>query len=273
MSVLVLGASGLLGHEIFFYLKNSGVDVDGTHYSHPTIGLRQVDGTNLQQIQDLLYKVNPDVLINAIGNPDPDWCTLNKKRAFSINSLIPSNIAKVPYTKKLIYISTDYVFDGNNNPYEEGDNPCPLNYYGLTKYIGELYSEINYKSIILRLPLIYSRTDIQQMVRGIKEGTLETDYELIKHPTYIGDVAKSIKVLIEKDVTGIYHLGNREGVTRYEWATKIADFFNLSKSGIKKVSPSYIAERPSNVELSMNRSEKLGLRCRKIEEVLEDYDV
>lgn len=278
MKVLVLGASGKLGRKILSHLRDSGFDVAGTYYSNLAISyidqkanLEQTDATNIGRLYRLFNRTRPDIIIDAIGNPDPDWCEVNKDAALDVNTFTARNIATVCYPKKLVFISTDYVFDGLNNPYKEEDEPRPVNHYGLTKYLGELYvRRLSHEFLILRLPLLYDRKYILEMTERIKEGIINTDHVLIKHPTWVGDVAKAIEALIEKDVCGIYHMGNKGNATRYEWALKVADFFHLGKNKVAAGGRSYLAKRPLNVELDTSKIKGLGISCKKVDEVMKE---
>lgn len=276
MKVLVLGASGKLGHKILSHLRDFGFDVVGTYYSNLAISyvdqkahLEQTDATNIGRLYRLFNRTKPDVVINTIGNPDPDWCESNKSEALDINSFTARNIAIVCYPKKLVYISTDYVFDGRNNPYKEEGVPNPVNHYGLTKYFAELYvKHFGHGFIILRLPLLYDKMYLLEMAEKIKVGTVTADRSLIKHPTWVGDVAQAIKILIEKDVCGVYHLGNNEGITKHKWTLKVARFFGLSERNVVGANPSYIARRPMNVELDTSKIGSLGVSCKTIDKVM-----
>jgi len=276
MKVLVLGASGKLGHEISSYLKDSGFDVAGTYYSNLAMSyinqkarLEQTDATNIGRLYRLFNRTKPDIIIDAIGNPDPDWCEANKDEALDINTFTTRNIATVCYPKKMVFISTDYVFDGLNNPYKETSAPHPVTHYGLTKYFAELYvNRLSHRFIILRLPLLYDKTQPLKIAEKIKTETVPADHTLIKHPTWIGGVARAVKTLIEKDACGVYHFGNNEGITRYEWVLKVARFFNLTENNIAKANPSYVASRPLNVELDTHKIGNLGADCETIDKVM-----
>lgn len=267
-NITVLGANGMLGSGVFSLLKNSGFDVVGTYCSNPSGGYFKLDAMEIGGIQRFLSKVNPDVVIDAIGNPDPDWCEANKDMALDVNALTARNIAAV-CPKKLVFISTDYVFDGSGNPYKEEDEPSPVNHYGMMKHLGELYvKRFSHKFLILRLPLLYDKKYILNMAERIRGETLIADRVLVKHPTWVGDVAKAIKTLIEKDACGVYHLGNKEGITRYEWALNIARFFGHPESNVVGANLPYLARRPLNVELDTDKIGSLGVDCGTIDKVL-----
>ncbi len=186
--------------------------------------------------------------------------------------------------KKLIYISTDFVFDGEHAPkggYKEEDTPNPLSWYARTKYEGELRvvgSKTPY--IIVRIAYPYrSNFERNDFVRAMKSRLASnlpiagiTDH--IFNPTFIDDIANGLNKLMGENVTGIFHMTGAQSLSPNECAILIAEKFDLDKGLISKTTrEEYFkgkAPRPFNVSMNNDKIEKLGIRMRGFTEGLEE---
>jgi dTDP-4-dehydrorhamnose reductase len=164
---------------------------------------------------------------------------------------------------KLIYVSTDYVFDGGKGSYSEEDETDPVNYYGLTKLKGEeSVKELCDGYAVARPCAVYGWHDrklnfttwvIDSLRKGRHIPVVEDHYD---SPTFADELAEIIKMMIRK-ATGVYHTAGGERVNRYEFALRIAETFDLNRSlvspvGMKEVK-SWIAQRPRDSSLCMDK--------------------
>lgn len=242
MKVLVIGAGGQLGSEVVRVLQSEHEVISATR--------NEADITNLPQLLLLVERISPQVIVNAAAYTDVDGCEGNREKAFLVNALGARNVAVAAREvgAKLVHISTDYVFDGcKGTPYLEYDPPNPLNVYGLSKLLGEqMVREQNPRSFILRVAWLYGSRG-KNFVKTILRLAQEREEIRVVNdqrgtPTFVGDVAHEIKVLIETDCYGLYHCTSQGSCTRYEFAREI-----LRLAGIPaRVVPVTSAEFPTS---------------------------
>jgi len=204
MRILVLGSSGQLGSELCSVLDDHEV-VPATH--------SEIDIAQLDLLLKAAMRIRPDVIINAAAYTDVDGCEVERERAFLVNAAGARNaaIAARKAGAVLVHISTDYVFDGmKEEPYVEYDATNPLSVYGVSKLLGErMAMEQNPSSFILRVAWLYSPMR-KNFVRTMLSLARERDEVRVVNdqrgaPTYAGDVARQIRLLIETECYGLYH--------------------------------------------------------------------
>lgn len=221
MRVLVIGAAGQLGAEVCDELGNSHEVVPATR--------QEVDIINLPKVLALARHVKPDAIVNTAAYTDVDGCESNQEKAFLVNAVGARNVAIAAreVEAKLVHISTDYVFDGKKNePYVEWDPPNPINVYGWSKLMGEqMVREQNPRYFILRVAWLYSarrRNFVKTMLKLAHEREeIRVVNDQHGTPTFAGDVARQIKLLIETDCYGLYHCTSQGSCTRFEFALEI----------------------------------------------------
>jgi len=185
--------------------------------------------------------------------------------------------------KKLIYVSTDFVFDGKKEkPYSEEDTPSPINWYGQTKYEGEKAVEKSGADyVILRIAYPYRakfaiRKDFARSIKERLENNqpVKTVANHIFCPTFIDDLAGVIDKAIENDLSGIYHAVGASSISPLDACNLIADVFDLNRSLISKTTREEFfkdrAFRPFNLSLSNGKIEKLGVIMRPFKEGLSE---
>jgi len=161
MKVLVTGGSGLLGGKLRDILLENNYDVYTTYYpAYPTDTEKQylLDITQKNDVDSVIKKITPDVIVHTAALTNVDECEIHKDLADNINIQGTKNIAEVVKTigSKLIYVSTDYVFDGKKGLYTEEDHVHPINHYGVTKLKGEdVVRSIVDDCVIVRTSVIY----------------------------------------------------------------------------------------------------------------------
>jgi len=267
--VLITGASGLLGNRIVKLTKED-YEVTPIHNTKSlSLNSLKLDITNQNKIFSLFYELEPNVVIHTASETNVDKCETEKEHAWKTNVEGTRNIAEAcqKVGTKIVYISTDYVFDGEKGFYNEEDKPNPVNYYGLTKLEGEkqvIEHCENY--IILRTSVLYGWHPWKQnfatwVINQLKQGKeIKVVDDHYNTPTLADNLAEIAIEVAEKDLRGLYHASGRERISRYEFAKQIARAFNLSADLVKPVKMSqlidWIAKRPRDSSLNTSKIQK-----------------
>lgn len=256
MKVLVTGVAGQLGHDVMNELHKRGYEGVGSdiapQYSGADDGTAvtkmdyvQMDITNSEEVTETIKKINPDVVVHCAAWTAVDLAeeSENKDKVMAINVGGTENIARVckELDCKMVYISTDYVFDGyGTRPWEEDcKDYAPLNVYGESKLMGEKVVSLNLeKYFIVRIAWVFGvngNNFIKTMLKvGKKFDTLKVVNDQIGTPTYTYDLSRLLVDMIETDKYGYYHATNEGGyISWYDFACEI-----FKQAGYKtKVNP------------------------------------
>lgn len=234
MKVVVTGAKGQLGTDVVHLLADRGYEVYG-------YGREELDITNFDQVKQVIAEVRPDVVIHAAAYTKVDLAESEPEQAFLINAYGTRNVAVASEAvgAKLVYISTDYVFDGTaNEPYNEFAPTNPLSVYGKSKLAGEQFvRDLHSKFFIVRTSWVYGKHG-NNFVKTMLKLAQERDELMVVHdqvgcPTYTVDLANCILELIQTEKYGVYHVSNSGRCSWYEFAKAI-----FEEAGIKvKVNP------------------------------------
>ena len=273
MNILVTGASGLLGNKLTELLINKGYKVYSGYYKHKSkYGVPvKLDVSNENMVSKTIEKIKPNVIIHAAALTNVDKCETDKELAWNINVLGTKNIALSSEKHKafLIYISTDYVFQGDKGLYIEDDDPNPINYYGLTKLNGEEeVKNILSEYCIVRSSVIYGSTPASGktnfalwVIEKLKNNeTINVVIDQWNSPTLNTNLAEMIIEVIERRLTGIYHLAGATCINRYEFAKLIAKSFELDDTLINPINSSeinWIAKRPRDSSLNVEKANRI----------------
>ena len=198
-----------------------------------------------------------------------DACETQRELAWKVNVVGVENLVEVArrINSLLIHISTDYVFDGRNGPYKETDRVNPVNYYGKTKLAGEnVILAGGISAAILRTIVVYG-TGINVknnfalwVINSLRDGkNIQCVDDQIGNPTHVSDLAACVVRVIERECSGLYHIGGADAVSRNEFAVKAAEVFGLSPSLIQKVKSSELhqtAIRPMVTSLLTTKAEQ-----------------
>jgi len=262
--LLVTGASGLLGSKIVEIAKND-YTVIPLHKTKPLhSNSLKLDITSTAEVLNLFHKLKPYAVIHAASETNVDKCETQKEHAWKINVEGTRNVAAACKAgAKLIYISTDYVFDGKKGNYTEDDTPNPINYYAVTKLEGEKQVIQNCKNFaILRTSVLYGwhplkrnfATWVINELKQNKEITVVEDH--YNTPTLADNLAEMAIETIPKDLQGVYHACGSERIGRYEFARQIARAFDLNQNLIRPIKmeqlTAWIAKRPRDSSLNTN---------------------
>ncbi len=277
MKVLITGANGFLGHYLVPALLNSGYEVLATGKGACRLQVPDADGfdyaemdfTNFPSAREILFNYAPDIIVHAGAISKPDDCELDPTLAWKINTGATQHLLEVSAELGafFIYISTDFVFDGEKGMYAEEDLPAPVNYYGQTKWESEkMVQGYKYPWAIVRTVLVYGqplagRSNILSIVREkLEKGeTYLVVDDQVRTPTYVGDLAAGIVSVIQQKATGTWHLSGADVLTPYEMACKAADFLGLDRHLLKRVTAATFtqpAKRPSKTGFNITKARR-----------------
>jgi len=257
MKILLFGASGQLGLELSNILKEDLIKV---YNSNEIKDGYKLDLTNFSVVEDFILKKKPDIIINTAAITDVDKCETEKDIAYKVNAEVVKHIVRVARVIEayFIQISTDYIFDGQKGLYKEEDLPNPINYYGLTKLLGDAYALSYDDSLVIRTSGIFRNKGFPIYVyKTLKENKEVNAFKGYYSPISARKLAESIDEIIQYRKTGIINIAG-ERISRYELALKIKEKFNLDGI-IKEVDniKSWIAKRPFDSSLDISKAKKL----------------
>lgn len=286
--VLVIGSNGMLGQRVAeFYSSQTNVELMCSSSEEqsfvPELQYTQVDITKKNEVKELILGFVPDVVINTAAFTNVDKSETEREFAWKVNVNGVDNISLYCWTidAHLIHLSTDYIFDGKNGPYSENDKPNPVGYYGRTKLASEnsiIASGVEYTIVrtnVLYGPAKYSRPDfVKWVIASLKDGKeIRIVTDQINNPTYVDDLVNGIDKICGTRKEGVFHLGGKELLSRFDFTCRIAEYFKLDTNLIKPVLTKDLnqpALRPLNSGLINLKAEtELGYKPRSIEETLE----
>lgn len=265
--VLIIGASGFLGTELNKTFKlDSSYEVFGTYSKTTEHNLEFLAVTDLESINKIFLKIQPDIVIITAALTNVEYCETNIEETYKINVLGIENIVKAckQYKSRVIYVSTEYVFDGIDGPYDEKSKVNTINYYGETKLLGEkiIQSELE-DYLIVRTTVVYgwnldSKNFIMQLIKNLSENKImKVPMDQISSPTYCPNISKMIKECCDKDISGILNLAGNDIMDRYTFAVKAAEILDLDKELLMPVKTAVlgqIAKRPLNAGLKVDKA-------------------
>ncbi len=273
MKIALTGSDGMLGHDIVTVFND---DTDLINFT-----INDFDITDLDKSLSKIRDAKPDYLIHTAAYTDVDGCEQDPEKAYLINGLGTRNIAMACEEIKcpIIYISTDYVFDGMSEvPYSEWDLPAPINKYGLSKLIGEQYvTSLTNRFYIIRTSWLYGRNGknfVETIVKLLSEkDEIDVVNDQVGSPTYTYDLAEKLKEIIGRGY-GIYHITNSSSCSWYEFASEIAKLTS-GKTIIKPTTTEKFnlpAKRPSYSVLDNTMLRLEGMKeLRHWKEALQSY--
>lgn len=262
MKVLVTGVKGQLGYDVVNELKKNNLEAVG-------VDIEEMDITDKEAVDKVITEANVDAVIHCAAYTAVDAAEDNMELCRKVNADGTRNIAEVckKLDIKMMYISTDYVFDGEGErPWEPDDEREPLNAYGVSKYEGELAIEDNLsKYFIVRIAWVFGvngKNFIKTMLNlGKTHDTITVVSDQIGSPTYTYDLAVLLVQMIQSDKYGIYHATNEGLCSWYEFAKEIFKQAGMDNVNVIPVSSEEYkakAKRPHNSRMNKDKLEKNG---------------
>ncbi len=274
MCTLITGITGLLGTALVeenSYRKNvKGIYIG--NYNMPDdefIDYSICDTTDMDKLLKLFKDVKIDCVIHTAGVANTDICEREPEKCFTSNVIGTKNIIELACRKKakLIFISTNAVFDGENAPYGEEDEPNPINSYGKTKLKCELLIRKKLKNyLIIRPILLYGLNNpnerksffVWALEKLRNKEKINIVNDIYENPLFSNQCADIIWKLVNKDAIGTYHIAGRDILSRYEAIVKMAKVFSLDPNLTNPVSSNFfpdIAPRPKNTSYRTTKIE------------------
>lgn len=268
MKLLIIGASGQVGGALLRCAPKDW-DVVGTYSGKPKPNLIHLDVSNRDEVFEVFEKMRPDVAILTAAFTNVDLCETDRERADAVNVNGPQNVCdvSVKYGSKMVYISTDYVFDGEKGPYREDDAPNPLGHYAWTKLEGERITAFTPDHLIIRTTGVYSADPdslnfVMQLIKRLGAGeSMRVPKDQYGNPTLADNLAEGIMALLALGKTGIYNVAGSDFMDRYSFALLIADLFGLDKTLVSPIDTQSLgqkAKRPLRAGLVVEKIEKEG---------------
>ena len=288
--IFISGANGMLGQRaVNFYSQKGNIELLTCSLEEKSIrelpqNIEYIscDITNREKIKSFIYDFCPDYILNLAAYTNVDLSEVDREKTWKANVKAVEYMAEAARTidAHIIHISTDYIFDGKNGPYNEDDIPNPLGYYGRTKLASENVLKISgVLSTILRTNVLYGvainhNSDfVNWVIKTLKNNQqIRIVTDQINNPTFTDDMVQAISKVIEFRKTGVYNIGGHEFISRYEFTQIISDFFNLDKSLINPIKTEELnqkARRPLKSGLITLKAEsELGYKPHTIPEAL-----
>lgn len=273
-TVLILGASGLLGQYFISEFLRSNYKVIACSHKHEIIRNHEnlikskLNALNHDEVESMLKKYKPKIIIHCAGLTNVDRCEQEIDLAFTINSESVRYLARCSNLSnaQFVYISTDHLFPGLKSNYCETDEVIPLNVYGKSKHSGEMISfEENINSLVIRtnffgkgLPWRQSFTD--WIYTTLKKGhELKAFTDSYFSPIAIQTLVVLVHELLNRQATGIFNVCGSERLSKYDFALKFSRYFGLNEKLIvlsAMSATSLRAQRPNDMSLNVEKLSK-----------------
>ncbi len=280
MKILVTGSNGLLGQKLVQLILDEAnhqlvATARGTNrlpIPEEKYTFQSLDITNREQVLEVIAQHKPDVVIHTAAMTNVDQCELEKEACWDLNVTAVKHLVEACKLNNafLVHLSTDFIFDGENGPYDEEAEANPISYYGESKLAAErIIEESKIDWAIARTVLVYgiahdmSRSNIILWVKNsLEEGKeIKVVDDQLRSPTLAEDLAKGCLLISEQKANGIFNISGSDLLTPYEMAIKTAQFFNLSTATMQKADASTFTQ-------TAKRPPKTGLLIEKARTVL-----
>ena len=283
---LVTGCNGLLGQKLIQYSPDGwqvfGLDLNDSGYSAAKDFYRKCDMQNKKELLGYIREVNPDWILNAAAFTNVDGAESQRDLCWKINVEAVENLvhAARKVKAKILHVSTDYIFAGNDGPYREDAIPDPTGFYGRSKLAGEnvLKGSGTHFAIVRSMVLYGKAINIRPnfvtwlIDKLSKKEPVRIVTDQFGNVTLADELAVGIWRVVLKNLSGIFHIAGNEIVDRYTFAVKIAHIFNLDKRLIQPIKTSELSQaapRPMRSGLVVDKAIKeLGIKLSNVEEGL-----
>jgi dTDP-4-dehydrorhamnose reductase len=290
MRVLLTGANGFVGAYLardilqkgWLLLATGSGDCRLSFTGLPNFRYERMELTDTAAIEKVCDHFKPDIIIHSGALSRPDECEKNQELAFATNVVSTQTLlgAAEKWKSFFLFLSSDFVFDGQQAPYKEADKPGPVNYYGLTKLAAEkAVIHYRYDWSVVRTILVYGRpilprryllSIVEEKLRKGETYSLVNDQQ--RAATYVEDLVKGILNILDKRSIGIFHLSGKQVLTPYEMGIKLAKQLQLDSSLLLPVTASVFKEparRPAYTSFILDKAkEQLGYEPRSFDEGL-----
>ena len=282
LKVLVTGSAGLVGRQVVKDLSNSHQVFSCYNESKPEYGDSvKMDLKNHEMISSVLTEKKPEIVIHLGAMTGVDLCEKERTSASEINTKATEIIAKEcsKLNSFLVYVSTDYVFDGNLGMYKEDDVTNPLGFYGKSKLEGEkAVQNFSTNWCIARTSTPFGLHPTKKsfpmwVIENLqKQKQIDVLIDQFTSPTYIPNLSRMLIEISERRITGIIHTAGASKISRYQMASMVSDKLNLDGTLLKQISMNkmkWVAQRPKDSSLDVSRASSiLNEKPQKIDQSL-----
>lgn len=258
--ILVTG-SGLLGSDVIRVLRKEH-EVTGTFNSNPKKDAIRLDITDRGDTIRAIGELKPEYVVHTAALTNVDYCEDHKDEAMAINDQGTKNVVDAARMAgaRVVYVSTDFVFDGARGMYREDDPVNPVSVYAYSKLMGEYRVNELQGSAIARTSVVYGNAR-QNFVTWVRDSlakcqAIKVVTDQYNSPTLSYDCAMAIAALIKNNAEGIYHTAGGERISRFDFAVKIARFYGLDEGLIQPVTSDTLkqkAKRPADSSLDVGK--------------------
>ena len=258
----------MLGQQLVYLLKQKNFEVYATYHSEPVNEdcFLPLDITNKVDTEVLIKEIKPDAIVLTAAFTNVDKCEELKNIAFSVNVAGTSNVASAAeaVSAKIVYVSTDYVFNGEKGKYKETDETDPVDYYGLTKLKGEeQVQKFCSDYIIARTSVLYGIHKPNFVTWTISELEQNKPISIVTDqiisPTHTLDLSEQILALLREDGNGVFHTAGGEIISRFDFAVQTAKLFDFDVALVTPTVMSkmnWLAQRPKDSSLNVSKVSK-----------------
>lgn len=287
-NILVTGSNGLLGQKLVHKLRtNKNYKLLATSKGENRIKTQEgyhyqsLDILNQDEINQVFKSFKPDIVIHTAAMTNVDACELDKNACWKLNVDAVGYLIQAAenYNSHFIHLSTDFIFDGEDGPYQEGDKPNPLSYYGKSKLAAEeLLRNSSIKWAIARTIIVYgivddmSRSNIVLWAKSALEQkqTLTIVNDQFRAPTLAEDLADGCILIADQEAEGVYHLSGKDNMSIVELVRRVAKYYQLDPSYIQEISSESLnqaAKRPPKTGFVLTKAiQELGYKPHSFEE-------
>ena len=266
--ILVVGGTGLVGNALLRTWTLQGAEVSAaTYHCHPAAGaFLQLDMQDESGVRALLAKHRPSLVAVPAANPYVDFCETHPVETRRVNVAGTLNVARAcrELGARMIFFSSDYVFDGVQGSYTEEDAPSPINEYGRQKAEAEAgVLAADARNLVLRTSGAYGwqwepKNFVLQIKTKLAAGQPMTVAEDLRYnPTYVENLAEITAALAAKGASGIFHCVGAEEIARYDFAVRVARAFKLDESLLQPVPAARLNSPTPRPKQSSLRTDKV----------------
>lgn len=285
-NIYITGIAGLLGINLSYYLKTNynifGVDI--VKLNLPNVISETYDILDREALEKSLVNNKVNIVIHTVAAVDVDNCEVNPTYAEKINANVTKTLAELCYKNniKMVYISTDAVFNGSSNKlYTEEDETNPINVYGKTKLEGEKYVLSNPINLVLRTNIygynIQNKNSFGEWVLYslLNDKTINMFSDIYFSPILVNEFAEILSIIIQRDLCGLYHLCGTGLISKYQFGIELKRIFGIKTGQIISTSSdgfNFKAKRSKNMGMSNKKlSNELGIHIRTPFESIEYF--
>ncbi len=284
--LLITGGSGFVGGHLLQQAQHH-YETHATFLSHRMADSgavqHRIDLAQVEQLEHLLAEIQPEIIIHTAAISQPDFCEQHQEQTHAVNVVTTDALARwsARHQARLIFTSTDMVFDGQRGMYRESDSPSPISAYARSKVAAEqVLLQQHRNCVVARVALVYGLNLVrptsffEKMLLDLKAGKSVTlFYDQFRSPIWVNNLAAALLELAENHFVGIIHLGGSERISRWEFGLKACKIFQLPGQNLIKKSMDDLptaAPRPRDISFAVDLARRvLKTRLLNCEEGLE----